>query len=64
MAYTPELDLQHSQTLRRIAWAMDQPMTRAMSEIFNWLPQMMDREKICGKCRDKTRCSTCPFGNQ
>ena len=61
MAYTPELDLQHSRTLRRIAWSMDMPMTRAMAEIFDWLPEQMDKDRICAKCRDKTVCASCDF---
>ena len=61
MAYTPELQLEHSRTLRRLAWSMDIPMTRAMAEIFTWLPGKMDRELVCSKCRDKSRCSECAF---
>ena len=61
MAYTPELDLRHSRTLRRIAWSMDMPMTKAMSEIFDWLPEQMDKERICGRCRDRSLCDTCAF---
>ena len=61
MAYTPELDLEHSRTLRRIAWSMDMPMTRTMAEIFDWLPVQMDKEKVCSKCRDKSQCAICAF---
>ena len=61
MAYTPELDLQHSRTLRRLAWSMDIPMTRAMAEIFDWLPEQMDKERICGRCRDRSLCEVCAF---
>lgn len=61
MAYTPELPLKHSRTLRRIAWSMDLPMTRAMAEIFTWLPDQMVKERICAKCRDKSICADCAF---
>ena len=61
MAYTPELQLEHSRTLRRIAWSMDIPMTRAMAEIFDWLPEQMDKERICASCRDKSLCEVCAF---
>ncbi len=61
MAYTPELSQEHSSTLRRLAWSMDIPMTRAMDEIFTWLPEKMDKAKVCAKCRDKTRCPECAF---
>lgn len=61
MAYTPELHLDHSRILRRIAWALDTPMTKAMQEIFTWLPKVLDQHIICAKCRDKTRCKSCAF---
>ncbi len=63
MAYTPELDLEHSRTLRRLAWSMDIPMTRAMEEIFTWLPEQMDRNQVCEKCKDKSICDACAFNN-
>lgn len=56
MAYTPELSMQDAQTLRRIAWALGMPMTKAMPEIFAWLSRHLDSEKVCSKCRDKTKC--------
>ena len=61
MAYTPELDLRHSRTLRRIAWSLEVPMTKAMAEIFDWLPGRLDKEKICASCRDKSLCAQCAF---
>ncbi len=61
MAYTPELSQEHSSTLRRLAWSMDMPMTRALAEIFTWLPEKMDVDKVCSKCRDKTGCQECAF---
>jgi len=61
MAYTPELCQEHSCTLRRIAWALGVPMTKAMAHIFDYLASRIDRSKVCSKCRDKTRCGTCVF---
>jgi hypothetical protein len=61
MAYTPELSQEHSCILRRIAWALDLPMTKTMADIFEYLPSKMDSEKVCAKCRDKTRCEECSF---
>ena len=57
MAYTPELSQRHSGTLRRIAWAMDMPMTQAIEEVFEHLAtKILDKEKVCAKCRDKSAC--------
>ena len=61
MAYTPELSYGSSCTLRRLAWAMGMPMTKAIEEVFSYLPQIVDREKVCEGCRDKTKCQDCAF---
>lgn len=61
MAYTPELSYESSCTLRRIAWAMKMPMTKAMEEVFTYLPKIMDKRKVCDLCRVKTRCHDCRF---
>ena len=64
MAYTPEMSMKSSRTLRRIAWSLEMPMTKAMEKIFDYLPEILDREKVCQKCRDKTKCSECQFNFQ
>ena len=63
MAYTPELTYQHSCTLRRIAWALEKPMTKAMEDVFEYLGQVIDRNLVCQACRDKTKCEECIFGS-
>ncbi len=63
MAYTPELTMKSSCTLRRIAWALDMPMTKAMEKVFEYLPDILDSEKVCHACRDKSRCSDCEFNS-
>ena len=61
MAYSPELSQEQSCTLRRIGWALETPMTKAMGHIFDHLVRTLDARKVCEKCRDKTRCVTCGF---
>jgi hypothetical protein len=61
MAYTPQLSLSSSRTLRRIAWALDKPMTETIEIIFCDLPNYLDPRKICVSCRDKTQCHDCVF---
>ena len=63
MAYTPELTAQSSCTLRRIAWAMNIPMTQTIERVFEHLPRMLDGNKVCGACRDRTKCPQCAFCN-
>jgi len=64
MAYTPELSFKSSCTLRRIAWALDMPMTKAMEKVFEYLPEILDREKVCQAWRDRSKCSDCEFNFQ
>lgn len=63
MAYTPELSYRSSCTLRRIAWALNMPMTKAMERVFDHLAEILDRDKVCEGCRDKTKCDDCVFNN-
>ena len=62
MAYTPELSLESSRTLRRISWALRVPMTKGIEYVFDYLPKILDREKVCRGCRDRSKCSGCVFG--
>ena len=62
MAYTPELSMKSSCTLRRISWALEVPMTKGIEYVFDYLPQILDREKVCRGCRDRSKCSGCAFG--
>ena len=64
MAYTPQLSYQSSCTLKRIAWALGIPMTKAIERVFEQMPVILDKEKICQGCRDKSRCDDCAFNNR
>jgi hypothetical protein len=64
MAYTPELSMKSSCTLRRLAWALDIPMTKAMEKVFEYLPEILDSQKVCQACRDRSKCSDCEFNFQ
>jgi len=61
LAYTPELSDYHSGTLRRVAWALGKPMTKALHTVFDSLDLIVDPGKICEKCKDKTLCDQCYF---
>ncbi len=61
MAYTPELSSYQSATLRRIAWALQMPMTKAMNAVFEYVSEKIDNRMVCDACKDKTRCMTCAF---
>lgn len=61
MAYTPELSKNDSATVRRIAWALGIPMTRALPRIIEHAARVIDPGKVCEKCRDRSRCTVCVF---
>ena len=61
MAYTPELSQVHSNILRRIAWALEKPMTKTMANIIDNLAKRLNREKVCVACKDRSWCPDCPF---
>lgn len=63
MAYTPELSMKSSCILRRISWALGVPMTKGIEYIFDYLPKVLDSEKVCRACRDKSKCPTCGFNS-
>jgi hypothetical protein len=63
MAYTPELSGRSSSTLRRLAWALDIPMTEAIEEVFEYIPKIVDKKRVCKGCKDKTKCHGCAFEN-
>jgi hypothetical protein len=63
LAYTPDLTIAASATLRRIAWAVGKPMTRTLDDIFTKLPALMDKDKVCECCKGPSACSICGFGN-
>ena len=49
--------------LRRIAWALEVPMTNAIQEVVDYVICKMDCRKVCKACRDDSFCEKCPFNN-
>ena len=61
MAYTPELSRQESAILRRIAWNLNRPMTKALSVILRTIAEQFPPGEVCRTCRDRSGCSECFF---
>ena len=61
MAYTPELSQRHSGTLRRLAWAINKPMTKTLEQLFEFFGSNVDSLKICDACKDQSFCKDCVF---
>ena len=61
MAYTPELSVTGSGTLRRLAWASEEPMTKTLERLVAEAAKKSKPGAVCSLCRDKSKCSTCDF---
>jgi len=67
MAYTPELSLKGSATLRRLAWFKKKPMTKTLEEMVEVVSMELNKIKpgaVCGSCRDDNWCPICIFKQQ
>jgi len=64
MAYIPELSQDYSGALRRIAWAMDLPMTVALEEVIFQIAREVDHDLVCKACKDQSFCKRCLFGEK
>lgn len=66
MAYTPELNLRGSATLRRLAWYMEKPMTKTLQAIIEVFAKQIEKSKpgsVCMACKDKSKCADCVFNS-
>ncbi len=63
MIYTPQISSRSAATLRRMAWALKMHMTKTLDLILEYCFQLIDKEKICQTCQDKTKCEICAFGD-
>jgi len=61
MAYTPELSQEYSGALRRLAWALHMPMTKALEEVVIRVAKEVDHKLICKSCQDDSFCMRCLF---
>ena len=47
--------------LRRISWAFESPIPKTLEAIVLKLPMIMNKERVCGSCKDHSKCEGCPF---
>ena len=64
MAYTPELSMESSRILRRIAWSLEKPMTQTIEIVVKNITMFIDRKIVCSKCKDNSICKECVFSKQ
>ena len=58
--YGPELSEITAVTIRRLAWAMNVSMGKAIEILVRASPMILSDEKICSICKDK-KCLVCAF---
>lgn len=61
MAYTPELNMDDSAALRRIAWSLGLPMTKTLAKIIDLAVKEKNYYRVCYACKDRSKCKTCKF---
>ena len=59
--YTPQFSAPVSAAVKRLAWSMGKPMTKAVESLVLALPAIVDPAKICLSCQDMSDCKACIF---
>jgi hypothetical protein len=59
--YSPQFTELATVTVRRLAWAMGANMGQAVDLMVKALPGFINAEKVCGLCKDKSKCFVCAF---
>ncbi len=60
--YTPQISRQAAFVLRRIAWGLGTPMTKALNHAILALVPKLNHSVVCAACKDQ-RCSVCPLAS-
>ena len=61
--YSPNFSELAAVSVRRLAWAMGSNMAQAVDLMVQALPAFIKAEKVCGSCKDKSKCKACTFQN-
>jgi hypothetical protein len=59
--YTPQFSNRATVTVRRIAWALQISMPKAVDWAVNVLPSVFSPGVVCLACKDNTKCKLCAF---
>jgi len=63
--YSPQFSPTASVSVRRFAWALGVPMTKAIDIIVEELSTVLFSSLVvCPQCQDKTKCDLCVFKHQ
>ena len=61
--YTPQFSELAAVSVRRLAWSINKTMLFTVNAMVQLLPHIVDPAKVCSACKDKSKCSSCVFGN-
>jgi hypothetical protein len=59
--YSPPFSEMTAVSVRRLAWALQTPMGKAVDFMVSCLPAFIQTEKVCAACKDKSKCKNCTF---
>ncbi len=59
MSYCPKLSSRSLHRLRRIAWAVDRPMTKTLDRIIELVCSRINAQSVCNACLDANDCKLC-----
>jgi hypothetical protein len=59
--YTPQFSSRATVTVRRLAWALQVSMPKAVDRAVNALPSVFSPSEVCPFCKDSTKCTLCAF---
>jgi hypothetical protein len=59
--YTPQFSNRATVTVRRLAWALQVSMPKAVDRAVAMLPSVFPSSLVCPLCKDNTKCTLCAF---
>jgi hypothetical protein len=59
--YTPQFSEMASITIRRLAWFLGVPMTKAILLFIKEIALLFPSSEVCASCQDKSKCKLCAF---
>ena len=61
--YSPDFSFSACVSVRRLAWALEKPMTKTIDHMVQLLPSLFDPSTVCPSCKDKSICKLCAFSS-
>jgi hypothetical protein len=62
--YSPQFSEVSAVSIRRLAWALELSMPKAVDRVVSLLPSLFPPGVVCRACKDNTKCKLCAFSQQ